>query len=645
MSDLLQADFKSIIEKILTGTPQDWKLSRNFFRDFYEKNIQKDHNDWNKQNVEKVFLALKQFTKPSGAHFTESFLKELSGDSLSINIIKRLMDIVKVCDVNAYQQDQALPVVAKTGIRQDVYYKNILQWKLEKRRDDPIEDIIKSKQLNLSFKNIFLFLYEPKKYLSISSPWHRKKFIKIFIDNDYTLTSKDNYQKACIESNKLIMDYFKNYLQSAPELLRRLETASLNEHFLSRVITMAVYHEDCNPLWNPKKKKSDQDKFNYWQIAPGRGARLWDELRDQSIAAVGYSKLDLDLAGKSEEEVLGLFKENYPEYPERKTQIQFRKLWNFLNLKPNDKIITNKGRSLLLGLGIVKGRYKFIANRKEYKHTIDVDYYIISEKGIPIPETFKGKFGTTITPLNKKVFETLEALFPLDGEPSIWWVNQGATLSAEKEDGFLWAPLKTKSGQSIYHWDTMEEVKKDDIILHYANGSLRYVSQVFKPHEIAKKPESLKSEQWEEEGRLVHVEYHELIPTIPLVKFNQKLLKLNIEQGPIDSNGRVKQGYLFRFSEEALSIIQDAQNETSWPEFAKIHDVPLEHNFWIFQANPKIYDLEGSLKSLNKQKWSVRQYKNEIKIGDTVYLWQSGPNAGILAKSTVLTKPALISEK
>jgi hypothetical protein len=156
------------------------------------------------------------------------------------------------------------------------------------------------------------------------------------------------------------------------------------------------------------------DKTNYWQIAPATGARLWDELREGGIAAVGYSKLDFDLENKSEENVLELFEKYYPDYTKRQIQIQFRKLWQFLKLKPGDKIAVNKGKSLLLGLGIVKDKYKFRPDRQEYKHTVDVDYYKTSKEGHPIPDSLKGKFGKIITPLKKNEFETLEALF-LDG--------------------------------------------------------------------------------------------------------------------------------------------------------------------------------------------------------------------------------------
>ncbi|MBW1782369.1 MAG: EVE domain-containing protein [Deltaproteobacteria bacterium] len=73
----------------------------------------------------------------------------------------------------------------------------------------------------------------------------------------------------------------------------------------------------------------------------------------------------------------------------------------------------------------------------------------------------------------------------------------------------------------------------------------------------------------------------------------------------------------------------------------RVFDMVLERkrNAWIFQANPKIYDLENALKNLNVDRWSVAQHKEHIKKGDKVYFWQSGLNAGVLAVGQVLSDP------
>jgi hypothetical protein len=65
---------------------------------------------------------------------------------------------------------------------------------------------------------------------------------------------------------------------------------------------------------------------------------------------------------------------------------------------------------------------------------------------------------------------------------------------------------------------------------------------------------------------------------------------------------------------------------------------------WIFQANPALYDLEGALHTLTDLTWLVKQHKDDIKRGDTIYLWEGGSDAGIIAVASVTAGPALRDE-
>ncbi len=60
---------------------------------------------------------------------------------------------------------------------------------------------------------------------------------------------------------------------------------------------------------------------------------------------------------------------------------------------------------------------------------------------------------------------------------------------------------------------------------------------------------------------------------------------------------------------------------------------------WIFQANPKLYDLEAALSKLQEQTWLVRQHQSDIHEGDVVFLWLAGKRSGIVAKTIVKAGP------
>ncbi|MEK5645436.1 hypothetical protein BK138_32875 [Paenibacillus rhizosphaerae] len=188
------------------------------------------------------------------------------------------------------------------------------------------------------------------------------------------------------------------------------------------------------------------------------------------------------------------------------------------------------------------------------------------KKNIVVPDAQAEyiEFYATRTP-----FEYRIELITQQGSPNVWWVNQGNTINAGKTEGVIWAPLKNSNGNPVHHWETMREVKRGDIILHYANKHLRYVSRVIDPAQIAPRPSSFANSNWEEEGRLVRTDYFEVSPAIPLELFNQQLMKLNITQGPLNSIGGVNQGYLYRFTIPGLQLIQHLSKDVNWPAFTQ----------------------------------------------------------------------------
>lgn len=60
---------------------------------------------------------------------------------------------------------------------------------------------------------------------------------------------------------------------------------------------------------------------------------------------------------------------------------------------------------------------------------------------------------------------------------------------------------------------------------------------------------------------------------------------------------------------------------------------------WLFQANPKLYDIDSALEQKTSITWTVNQFKNDIHNGDTAYIWKSGKPGGIIAKCQVITEP------
>lgn len=133
----------------------------------------------------------------------------------------------------------------------------------------------------------------------------------------------------------------------------------------------------------------------------------------------------------------------------------------------------------------------------------------------------------------------------LGQQPSVWWVNQGATYTKERDGGFLWAPMLNKAGRPQYHWDTMDEVREGDVVLHYSNGSLRAASRVTAAARPA--PNPLDDQSWDDAGRLVEAQYEELNEPVALAAIDEGA---RVRQGsPFTVAGSVQQVYLVRLQD------------------------------------------------------------------------------------------------
>ncbi|MBE0639421.1 MAG: EVE domain-containing protein [Bacteroidales bacterium] len=82
---------------------------------------------------------------------------------------------------------------------------------------------------------------------------------------------------------------------------------------------------------------------------------------------------------------------------------------------------------------------------------------------------------------------------------------------------------------------------------------------------------------------------------------------------------------------EALWTLWDEHRKGGFPPKTNNGDT----NYWLFQGNPKIYNIVGSLKDNALKSWSVSAHKDKIKIGDKIILWLTGEKSGCYALARV----------
>ncbi len=66
-------------------------------------------------------------------------------------------------------------------------------------------------------------------------------------------------------------------------------------------------------------------------------------------------------------------------------------------------------------------------------------------------------------------------------------------------------------------------------------------------------------------------------------------------------------------------------------------DAPASTRSWIFQGNPKYFQMDAYLESRREFSWTVNQHAADIKTGDRVYIWRAGENSGIVAVAEAIS--------
>lgn len=64
-----------------------------------------------------------------------------------------------------------------------------------------------------------------------------------------------------------------------------------------------------------------------------------------------------------------------------------------------------------------------------------------------------------------------------------------------------------------------------------------------------------------------------------------------------------------------------------------------ESKVWMFQANPRIYDLENGLRREKYNDWQVTRYRGEVQPGETVIYWKAGEHQGIYGLGKIISNP------
>ncbi|HSD07639.1 EVE domain-containing protein [Flavobacterium sp.] len=97
----------------------------------------------------------------------------------------------------------------------------------------------------------------------------------------------------------------------------------------------------------------------------------------------------------------------------------------------------------------------------------------------------------------------------------------------------------------------------------------------------------------------------------------------------------------FETYSDYIKLLENIKTKISIPfyelsyEAWKWNDGRSKVNYWVFQGNPKIYNVVDSLNDNMLTTWSVKAHEDKIKVGDKIILWVTGKDQGCYALGEV----------
>lgn len=210
---------------------------------------------------------------------------------------------------------------------------------------------------------------------------------------------------------------FKNFKELSFEAWKYSEEVNKKNQELKMVAESSALMDDEN------------ETIRYWVYAPGEGSYMWEDFCKRGVMAIGWNEIgDLSLF-KNKSEIKEAMKKIYG--PNLSYQNATHATWQFANeMKVGDIIFVKKGRSQLIGRGIVTSDYFYDSEAEEYNHIRTVNWTHHGEW--PYPGKAAMKTLTDVTPYID-VVEKLKNIFDDDTSEDVEEVEKSYS-SYTKED-------------------------------------------------------------------------------------------------------------------------------------------------------------------------------------------------------------------
>ena len=272
----------------------------------------------------------------------------------------------------------------------------------------------------------------------------------------------------------------------------------IKECGISSVEFGQIYYKYCSSAIKDEENETDAladtavESTRYWLYTPGEGSGMWDKFYSDGIMAIGWGEIGDLRAFVSKKAMKQKMKDTYD--PTLTYMNAAHATWQFANeIKVGDVVFVKKGRTQIIGRGVVTSEYEYLESDSSYPHRRSVNWTHKGEWPHPSGQAVL-KTLTDVTPYTDYV-EKLCALFTADTDDDV--EEQTVTYPPYDESEFL---------KDVYmdedEYDTLVNLirTKKNVILQGAPG----VGKTFAAKRLAYSMMGVKDQE-----RVMMIQFHQ----------------------------------------------------------------------------------------------------------------------------------------
>lgn len=210
------------------------------------------------------------------------------------------------------------------------------------------------------------------------------------------------------------------------------------------------------------EKNNDSDAIAYWIYAPGEQAVFWDEYYNDGIMGLGWNKIGDLREYRKQQDLIAPLKQHYGSDTSQKNSADM--LYSFAyEMKPGDIVFAKKGRSMIVGRGVVTSDYYYDNSHEPQPHLRKVNW------------THKGEWKSdsmlamkTLTNITRYTDDVKQLIKMIEGKDS--------PASVESTDKQYWWLV---GNPKIWSLSGMKVGEEQQYTLYNENGNKRKVFQNF----------------------------------------------------------------------------------------------------------------------------------------------------------------------